>query len=132
DTLAAALCTRYLPGVLEAGVRIRVPIVACAVPEAVVELDVELRVRAQWQLLDRRHLQGLEACLRVIHRTQQRERKREHDMVGSDGLCPDVLAEGERVGAGGQLDRGQRRWQRDLTRERVREPCRELVVPTSN
>ena len=130
DPLRAGLGARDLPGVLVAGVGVRVPVVAERVPVAVGELDVELRVRAHPELLDRRHLQRLEAGFRVVHRAEDGEGEREHDLVGRDRRRPHVLLERQRERAAGVLlDRGELHPHRDLPGEAVRELPRHLVVP---
>ena len=82
DPACAGLGARHLPGVLVAGVGVGLAVAAERVPVAVVELDVELRVGAHPQLLDRGVLDAARSRLSSSRVAQDRERQRQHDAVG--------------------------------------------------
>ena len=82
---------------LVAAVGVRLAVRAERVPEAARELDVQLRVRAHALLPDRDQLERLEARLRDVDGgAEDREREREHDLVGRDRLRRRLLGERER------------------------------------
>src|SRR6266508_2123803 len=129
NPLLPALRAGDLPGVLVAGVCIGVAVVLRLVPEAVVELNVELRVRPHRQLLDRRDLQLLEAGLHVVDRAQHRERDRKHDMVDRRRPRGRSVLERERERAAAVLlDRGEDVILVDLLDEARLELERDLIV----
>src|SRR6185503_6319352 len=110
------------------------PVVALVAPRPALELDVELRVRAHALLADRLLLARAEARAPEVDRAaHDREREREHDAVGRDGLRGRALAERQLPAPRrGLADRDELGAGRDLTRERLREERRDLVVAAAH
>ena len=93
---------RHIPGVLESDIRIDIPGTdsrpgACPVPEARIELQLQLRVGAIAQLGNGRLLESIEACLHVVQRAQYTEWQGQDHPVKGSCFRPAGCSEGQGI-----------------------------------